>query len=436
MKCALSRSLQITLPVRECRWWLTRVWIQIKRHVREIAKLTKAVHRRLPIIHQIKTTYRLFLAKCFPKILRASNNQPVSASILHTFKCTALPKAENDSVIISINSTYFFQPAVSVIIPTYNGKELLKEYLPSLIAAIDLYPGDSEVIIVENGSTDESVPFLNQNYPAVRILKNLVNKGFGPAVNRGVSEAKYDIVLLLNNDMRVENDFIAPLVKYFDDPAIFAVVSKSLIKHMDRVINETVTLPGFGGGLIFSNQPFVGEKAIDDIKNPCTNFYACGGCSAYDRNKFMKLGGFDDIYHPFYYEDVDLSYQAWKRGWIVLYEPNSIVHHRSHATSLVVATQSYIKRIEVRNRFILTWKNISDPVFVVTHITWILCLFIKSIRSSKSNERYLMLIMLSAMRRLPAIIHYRIKNAKHSKLSDSQIFHLAANRNITNLKFD
>jgi len=124
---------------------------------------------------------------------------------------------------------------VSVIIPSFNGKELLEEYLPSLKTALEPYSGASEILIVENGSTDETVSFLNRNYPEVRILKNSVNKGFGPAVNWGVREAKYDIVLLLNNDIRVDKDFIAPLARHFDDPAVFAVVSKSLVKLGDTV---------------------------------------------------------------------------------------------------------------------------------------------------------------------------------------------------------
>ncbi|OGP55714.1 MAG: hypothetical protein A2Y65_03110 [Deltaproteobacteria bacterium RBG_13_52_11] len=325
---------------------------------------------------------------------------------------------------------------VSVVIPTYNGKDLLEEHLPFLRAALEAYPGDSEIIIVDNGSNDESLLFLSRNYPEARIIKNKVNEGFGPAINRGVKEAKYDIVLLLNNDIRVERGFIDPLVRHFEDPSVFAVVSKSLVKLADRVVNESVTVPGFDGGLIFSHQPFVGGKTSDKIKNPCTNFHASGGFGAFDRNKFLELGGFDDIFHPFYYEDVDLSYQAWKRGWLILYEPDSVVHHRSHATSLKVATQSYISRIEIRNRFLITWKTISDPVFVLSHLKWILSLFLRSFRLSKKKERRLMIIMLFALRRLPAVIAYRIKNAKYTRLSDNRIFYLAANRDTPNLKFD
>jgi anaerobic magnesium-protoporphyrin IX monomethyl ester cyclase len=325
---------------------------------------------------------------------------------------------------------------ISVVIPNYNGKNLLEEYFPSVISALKSYPGDSEIIIVENGSVDESVSFLSNNYPEVRILKNTINKGFGPAVNKGVREAKYDIVLLLNNDIRVEQDFINPLVRHFDDPQVFAVVSKSLVKLGDRVINESVTIPGFDGGLIFCYQPLVVEKTRDEIKTTCTNFHASGGFGAFDRNKFLELGGFDDIYHPFYYEDVDLSYQAWKRGWLILYEPDSVVYHRSHATSRKVATDSYINRIEFRNKFLLTWKNISDPVFVVSHLKWVLGMFIRSFRPSKKNERYLMRILISALLRLPSVISYRIRNEKNTKLPDNRIFYLAANRDTPNLKFD
>lgn len=325
---------------------------------------------------------------------------------------------------------------VSIVIPNYNGKDLLEEYLSSLRTALEDYPGDSEIIIVDNGSSDDSILFINLNYPEVRVVKNKTNEGFGPAVNKGVRQAKYNIVVLLNNDIKVEKDFIRPLVRHFDDPKIFAVVCKSLVQLPDRVVNESVTVPRFDGGLIFSHQPFVREGARDDIENSCTNFYASGGFGTFDRSKFLELGGFNYIYRPFYYEDVDLSYQAWKRGWIILYEPKSVVHHRSHGTTRKVATDDYINRIELRNKFILTWKNISDPVFIASHLKWVLGLFVRSFRPSKKNERYQMIILLSALRRLPAVIFYRIKNEKHTKLSDNRIFYLAANKDTPNLKFD
>lgn len=325
---------------------------------------------------------------------------------------------------------------ISVVIPTYNGKELLEEYLPSLRSALEFYPDDSELIIVDNGSSDDSVQFLKENYPDAKIVRNSTNEGFGPAVNKGVREAKHDLVLLLNNDIRVERNFIGPLVRHFDDPSVFAVVSKSLVKLGDRVINESVTVPGFDGGLFFSHQPLVSETGSKELDNPCTNFHASGGFGVFDRSKFLELGGFDDIYHPFYYEDVDLSYQAWKRGWQVLYEPGSVVHHRSHATSRKVASDTYINRIELRNRILLTWKNMSDPVFVISHLKWLLRMLILSFSPSRKNERVLMKILLAASRRLPAIISYRIRNAKYTKLSDNRIFYLAANRDTEHLKFE
>ncbi|HCL81591.1 MAG TPA: hypothetical protein DHW81_04995, partial [Nitrospiraceae bacterium] len=325
---------------------------------------------------------------------------------------------------------------ISVVIPTFNGIKLLEEYLPYLKTALDSYPCDSEVIIVENGSSDDSVLFLSRTYPEVRILKNRVNEGFGPAVNRGVREAKYGIVLLLNNDIRVEKDFIKPLVRHFDDPSVFAVVCKSLVNLTDRVINESVTVPGFSEGLLLSHQPFVHDKNKEDIKNPCTNFYASGGFGVFDRKKFLELGGFDDIYHPFYYEDIDLSYQAWKRGWQVLYEPNSVVHHRSHATSRKVASDDYINRIEERNRFLLTWKNISDPDFIYQHIKWLSAVFIRSFSRGSARERYFLRCLLMALPRLHQVIRYRIKNSRHIKLSDKRVFALAANVETSNLKFN
>ena len=324
---------------------------------------------------------------------------------------------------------------VSIVIPTFNGKDFLQENLPCLKESLTVYPYGSEILIVDNGSTDNTVNFLAQYYPDIRLLKNQTNKGFGPAVNRGVKEAKHDIVLLLNNDIRVERDFIEPLTRHFEDTAIFAVVSKSIVDVGGRKINESVTIPGFVDGCLFSHQPLVHDPSLK-IEKTCTNLHASGGFGAFNRKKFLELGGFDNIYHPFYYEDIDLSYQAWKRGWQVLYEPRSVVYHRSHGTTRRVATEKFINRIEQRNKFLFTWKNISDLKFLAKHLRGLVKILLCASLPDRKREKYLLLCFLMALKKLPKVLHYRIKNDKYTKLSDQQIFSIASNIETPRLKFE
>src|SRR5579883_2560273 len=112
--------------------------------------------------------------------------------------------------------------AASLVIPNWNGRDLLEKFLPSWLAAIESHPG-SEVLIVDNGSTDGSADWIRAHYPQVHLLALERNLGFGGGSNAGFRAASNDIVVLLNSDMRVEPDFLAPLLEGFYDEHVFAV---------------------------------------------------------------------------------------------------------------------------------------------------------------------------------------------------------------------
>src|SRR5262249_16619538 len=112
--------------------------------------------------------------------------------------------------------------SASVVIPNWNGRDLLEEYLPSVIEALAGSSG-TEIIVVDNGSTDGSAKFVRQQFPSVRVLALGGNLGFGGGSNAGFRAAKNDVVVLLNSDMRVQPDFLAPLLEPFADEKVFAV---------------------------------------------------------------------------------------------------------------------------------------------------------------------------------------------------------------------
>ncbi len=123
--------------------------------------------------------------------------------------------------------------AASLVIPNWNGRDLLERFLPSWIAAIANHPG-SEIVVVDNGSTDGSAAWIAENYPQVRVLALPENRGFGGGSNAGFDAAKNDIVVLLNSDMRVEPDFLAPLLAGFTDEQVFAVSCADLPRRSDE----------------------------------------------------------------------------------------------------------------------------------------------------------------------------------------------------------
>src|SRR5712692_4792008 len=140
--------------------------------------------------------------------------------------------------------------AASVVIPNWNGRDLLENYLPSVVAALAGHP-DNEIIVVDNGSSDGSADFVRRNFPRVKLLALERNLGFGGGSNAGVRAANNDIVVLLNSDMRVAPDFLAPLLSGFTDERAFAVSCQILFTDPTKRREETGLTQGWWeeGGL-------------------------------------------------------------------------------------------------------------------------------------------------------------------------------------------
>jgi len=231
----------------------------------------------------------------------------------------------------------------SIIIPNWNGERLLKKNLPAVFQS-----QAKEVIVVDNGSKDGSVALLEilQNkYSQLKVILNQKNLGFAKAVNQGVKIAKNEIVVLLNNDVVPEADFLKPLVKDFEDEKIFAVS-----------LNEPQWSWAKGKWI----KGFVEHEVGPKTKKPHLSFWASGGSAAFRRSIWLKLGGLDEIFAPFYWEDIDLSYRAWKRGFKVLWEPQSVVHHQHESTIGSQFSQRYVDLISQRNQLLFIWKNITN----------------------------------------------------------------------------
>ena len=122
--------------------------------------------------------------------------------------------------------------SASVVIPNWNGRDLLAKYIPSVIEALGGHPGN-EIIVVDNGSEDGSAEFLRERFPSVRVLALDRNLGFGGGSNHGFRAAKNDIVVLLNSDMRVERDFLQPLLEAFTDETVFSVACQIFFQRSE-----------------------------------------------------------------------------------------------------------------------------------------------------------------------------------------------------------
>ena len=257
--------------------------------------------------------------------------------------------------------------AASIVIPNWNGRDLLEKYLPSVLTAAQQCPG-SEVIVVDNGSTDGSAPWVLEKFPSVRLIALDSNLGFGAGSNEGFRHARHDIVVLLNSDMRVERDFLRPLLDGFSDERVFAVSCQIFFSDPAKKREET----GLTEGWWQQGALRVAHRIEPSIREPYPCFYGGGGSCAFDRRKFLSLGGFDELLRPFYLEDTDLGYVAWKRGWKVLYQPASVVYHEHRGTIGRRFSEAYIQSVLKKNFVLFAWKNIHEPprLFSNFFFTW------------------------------------------------------------------
>jgi len=263
------------------------------------------------------------------------------------------------------------EPPVSIVIPTWNGRALLERFLPSVLAALKSYPGGGEIVVVDDGSADRSGAFLRERFPQVRAVELGFNRGFSAAVNRGVQETLYETVILLNNDVGAAEDFIAPLVRHFVDSAVFAVGAKSLDWDRER-FHDGGKLGRWRRGFwrVWRNYDLPAGTSPEGLELP--SFYTPGGFAAFDRNKWAELGGLDELFRPFNWEDTDICYRALKRGWKVLYEPSSVVYHRPNTTiSGGAFRRGYVRYISRRNRIFFHWKNLTDSRMLTEHILFL-----------------------------------------------------------------
>jgi GT2 family glycosyltransferase len=307
--------------------------------------------------------------------------------------------------------------AASVVIPNWNGRGLLEKYLPPLIHAMRGHP-DNEIIVVDNGSTDGSAEFVRQHFPQIRLLALPKNLGFGGGSNAGFRAARNDIVVLLNSDMRVAEDFLAPLLEGFSQPDVFAVSCQIFFSDPEKRREETgLTQGSWSGGMLRVRHR---EDARVNRLFPC--FYGGGGSCAFDRRKFLELGGFDELFHPFYLEDTDLGYRAWKRGWKVFYQPASHVWHEHRGTIGKTFSRAHIENIVRRNFLLFAWKNIHEPRRLAGHFVHAWAGAIASWLAGESLERASLPALWAAFLRLPAAMRARWQALTQSEVSDTEAF--------------
>lgn len=236
---------------------------------------------------------------------------------------------------------------VTIVIPNYNGLKFMEPCLNSLKA--QTYQA-SELLVVDNGSTDGSVEWLKEHEVPTIFLPE--NTGFSGAVNVGIKEAKTPYVILLNNDIETDPRYVEEMVKAMErSPRIFSVSSKMIQLYHRELMDDAGDMYSLLG---WAYQRGVGQPS-SGYKKPSRVFAACAGAAIYRKSVFEEIGYFDPM-HFAYLEDIDVGYRARIAGYHNVYCPTAIVYHVGSGTS-GSKYNSFKVRLAARNNIYLNYKN-------------------------------------------------------------------------------
>lgn len=232
---------------------------------------------------------------------------------------------------------------LSVVILNWNGRGHLEHFLPSVVAHTS---GDAEVIVADNGSTDDSLAWLRLNYPEVGVVRMERNYGFAEGYNRALREIDSPYYLLLNSDVEVTAGWWQPLVEILDTEADVAAVAPKLRAERRR---EEFEYAGAAGGFIdYLGYPFCRGRILSTVERDEGQydtrrdiFWASGAALCCRREAFREVGGFDGDFFA-HMEEIDLQWRMQLAGWRIVVEPRSVVYHLGGGTLPASSRKIYL----------------------------------------------------------------------------------------------
>lgn len=275
---------------------------------------------------------------------------------------------------------------VSLITINYNGREHLEGLFDSVFAQD--YPRDLlEVILVDNGSSDDSVAFVRERYPTVTILQNSENLGFAKPNNQAAAIATGTYLALLNNDMKLAPDWVSRMVAFREQASADTVCIASRILNWDGSLVDFI-----GGTLAFNGMGFQTNfrapvESEAGRAYPKELLFACGGAMLIDRDAYLEVGGFDEDFFA-YFEDVDLGWRLWVLGYRVAFCPEAYTYHRHNGTSGKFGWHKKLVLFE-RNSFYAVIKNYDDASLAAFLPAALLLAFKRAaVRSGIASDEY------------------------------------------------
>ena len=278
---------------------------------------------------------------------------------------------------------------VAIVILNWNGKKLLEKYLPSVVK----YSSDYDIYVADNGSTDDSIEFLQKYFPTVKIISLDKNYGFTGGYNRALFQIESDYFVLLNDDVQVTNDWISPIVNLMESDDKIAVCQPKLLSYTDK---QKFEYAGAAGGYIdYLGYPFCAGRIFEHLEKDEGQynqtrevFWASGAAMFVKSVVFKQLGGLDERFFA-HMEEIDFCWRVKNNGYKVMYCPDSKVYHYGGAT--LNKKQPKKTYLNFRNNLLLLYKNLPEnqlqDVFRKRKYLDLLASFIFLLTSSKSESK-------------------------------------------------
>ena len=261
----------------------------------------------------------------------------------------------------------------SIVILNWNGAEMLRRYLPSVIEHSAL--PDCEVVVADNGSSDISLDIVRKEFPSVRVISLRYNYGFAEGYNRAIEQVKSEYVVLLNSDVEVTAGWLEPVLNYMDaHPEVAAAQPKIRSWRMREQFEHAGAV---GGYLDMLGYPYCRGRILSSIETDngqydetADIFWASGACMFMRRDVYTKEGGLDDDFFA-HMEEIDLCWRLNCRGYRVVCVPESVVYHLGGGSLKYESPKKTY--LNFRNNLLMIYKNMpSDRLWKVAFWRWVL----------------------------------------------------------------
>ena len=250
---------------------------------------------------------------------------------------------------------------LSIVILNWNGANMLRRFLPSVIE----HSPEAEVIVADNGSTDDSMRLLAEEFPHIRTIRLDRNYGFAEGYNRALAQVDSDLYLLLNSDVRVEEGWLSPMLSYMEThPEVAACQPKIRCEWAPDMLEYAGACGGYIGRLGF---PFCRGRILGTVERDEGQYdtitqvaWATGAALLIRREAYIEAGGLDARFFA-HQEEIDLCWRLRSRGYSIVCIPQSVVYHVGGGT---LPTESPRKAyLNFRNNLLLLYKNLPEKTF-------------------------------------------------------------------------